>query len=84
MFTIVAFALKAQRLLILLLFSSGLLQVCFSQVRPDDKQAKDILRLSQPEQIEFVESVMEQGFPETDGDKFAILLVNPTFAVGPI
>jgi hypothetical protein len=84
MFTIVAFTLKAQRLLILLLFSSGLLQVCFSQVLRDDKQAKDILRLSQPEQINFVESMMEQGFPETDGDKFAILLVNRSALVIPL
>ena len=61
-----------------------LLQVCFSQVQVDDARAKEVLRRSDAEQVEFVKSVLDQQFPETQGDRFSLLLVNRSELVIPL
>src|SRR5258708_4319716 len=60
------------------------LQVCFSQTPVPNEGAKSVLRLSEAEQRQFVDSILDRGFPENDGDRFSVLLVNRSALVVPI
>jgi hypothetical protein len=46
--------------------------------------AKDVLLLSEAEQRQFVNSVLNAGFPEKEGDRFSLLLVNRSVLVLPL
>lgn len=46
--------------------------------------AKDALLLSEAEQRQFVSSVLNGGFPEKEGDRFSLLLVNRSALVLPL
>jgi hypothetical protein len=61
-----------------------LLQVCFGQTSTDAKTFKSILQASDSEQEAFVRSVLEQHFPENEGDRFSLLLVNRSALVVPL
>jgi len=60
-----------------------MVQVAFSQA-PTREEAKSVLRLSETEQRQFVNSVLDGGFPENQGDRFSLLLVNRSGLVIPI
>jgi hypothetical protein len=62
----------------------GVSGVSLSQTPADDSRATSVLQLSETEQRQFVESVLNRGFPEDEGDRFAILLVNRSGTVVPI
>ena len=53
-----------------------------SQGSPSD--AKSVLQLPESEQRQFVISVLDAGFPEKDGDRLSLLLVNRSALVIPI
>ena len=55
----------------------------FAQLPTISEEAKDVLRLSEAAQRHFVESVLERKFPQEEGDKFSILLVNRSALVVP-
>src|SRR5689334_18099380 len=61
-----------------------LLQVCFAQTSTDAETIKSILRASEAEQVAFAKTVLEQHFPENEGDKFSLLLVNRSALVVPL
>src|SRR5580693_4238260 len=61
-----------------------ILQVGFSQTPVANEDAKSVLRLSEAEQRQFVDSTLDRGFPENDGDRFSVLLVNRSALVVPI
>src|ERR1035441_1620768 len=46
--------------------------------------AKSVLLFSEAEQRQFVNSVLNAGFPEKEGDKFSLLLVNRSALVLPL
>lgn len=58
-------------------------QVAFSQP-PTREETKSVLQLSEAEQRQFVNSVLDGGFPQNQGDKFSLLLVNRSSLVIPI
>jgi hypothetical protein len=60
------------------------LQVCAAQTARDAESVKGILQMSEPEQVEFAKSVLEQHFPENEGDRFSLLLVNRSALVVPL
>jgi hypothetical protein len=64
--------------------AASLLQVCVAQTAKDAATAKSILGMSEAEQVEFVNLVLEQHFPENDGDRFSLLLVNRSALVIPL
>jgi hypothetical protein len=64
--------------------AASLLQVCVAQTAKDAEALKNILRVSEAEQIEFAKSVLEQHFPENEGDRFSLLLVNRSALVIPL
>jgi len=59
-------------------------QVAFPQVPTTTEDAKSVLRLSEAEQREFVNSVLDAGFPDDTGDRFSLLLANRSALVVPI
>jgi hypothetical protein len=60
-----------------------MLPVAFSQAgMPED--AKLILQQSEADQRHFVDSYLDAGFPENEGDRFSFLLVNRSSLVLPI
>jgi hypothetical protein len=61
-----------------------MLQVCFSQTPVPNEDAKSVLQLSELEQQQFVTSILDRDFPESDGDRFSLLLVNRSALVIPI
>jgi hypothetical protein len=61
-----------------------LLQVCAAQTARDAESVKGILQMSEAEQVEFAKSVLEQHFPENEGDRFSLLLVNRSALVVPL
>jgi hypothetical protein len=61
-----------------------LLQVWAAQTAIDAGSVKGILQLSEAEQVEFAKSVLEQHFPENEGDRFSLLLVNRSALVVPL
>src|ERR1035441_3441230 len=63
---------------------ASLLQVCVAQTAKDAETVKNILQVSGAEQVEFVNSVLEQHFPENEGDRFSLLLVNRSALVVPL
>ena len=63
---------------------ASLLQVCVAQTAKDAETVKKILQVPEAEQVEFVRSVLEQHFPENDGDRFSLLLVNRSALVIPL
>jgi hypothetical protein len=63
---------------------ASLLQVCVAQTAKDAETVKAILQVSEAEQVEFVKSVLEQHFPENEGDRFSLLLVNRSALVVPL
>jgi hypothetical protein len=61
-----------------------LLQVCVAQTSRDAETIKSILQVSEAEQVAFAKAVLEQHFPESEGDKFSLLLVNRSGLVVPL
>jgi hypothetical protein len=62
----------------------GTLQVALPQPPTGNQDAKGVLRLSDTEQRLFVNSILDASFPEDEGDKFALLLVNRSAFVVPM
>jgi hypothetical protein len=60
------------------------LQVCAAQTAGDAESVKGILQMSEAEQVAFAKSVLEQHFPEDEGDRFSLLLVNRSVLVVPL
>ena len=61
-----------------------MLQVCVAQTSKDAETIKSILQVSDADQVAFAKSVLEQHFPENEGDKFSLLLVNRSALVVPL
>lgn len=61
-----------------------MLHVIFAQAPSPNKDAKSVLHLSEAEQRRFVNLVLDAGFPENEGDRFSLLLVNRSALVVPI
>jgi hypothetical protein len=55
-----------------------------SSQEPAPEAAKNVLLFSEAEQRQFVNSVLDAGFPEKEGDKFSLLLVNRSALVLPL
>src|ERR1017187_8894041 len=72
------------RITLAMIFAGSLLQVCVAQTAKDAETVKSILQVSEAEQVEFVKSVLEQHFPENEGDRFSLLLVNRSALVVPL
>jgi hypothetical protein len=72
------------RITLAMIFAGSLLQVCVAQTAKDAETVKSILRVSEAEQVEFVKSVLEQHFPENEGDRFSLLLINRSALVVPL
>ena len=64
--------------------SALLLQVCVAQTSKDAETIKGILQVSDAEQVAYAKTVLEQHFPENEGDKFSLLLVNRSALVVPL
>jgi hypothetical protein len=64
--------------------SALLLQVCVAQTSKDAETIKGILQVSDAEQVAFAKTVLERHFPEDEGDKFSLLLVNRSALVVPL
>ena len=47
-----------------------MLQVCVAQTSKDAETIKSILQVSDADQVAFAKSVLEQHFPENEGDRF--------------
>jgi hypothetical protein len=73
-----------RRIPLAVICAASLLQVCVAQTAKDAETVKSILRVSEAEQVEFVKSVLEQHFPENEGDRFSLLLVNRSALVVPL
>jgi hypothetical protein len=58
--------------------------VSLAQTPATSEEAKSVLRLSEVEQRQFVNSILDRGFPENEGDRFSLLLVNRSALVVPI
>jgi hypothetical protein len=61
-----------------------LLQVCVAQNAKDAEGIKSILQMSDAKQEAFAKSVLDQHFPDNEGDKFSLLLVNRSTLVVPL
>lgn len=80
----VCFDSDPRRIPIAVIWAALLLQVCFAQTAKDAETVKSILQASEAEQVEYVKSVLEQHFPENEGDRFSLLLVNRSALVIPL
>lgn len=56
----------------------------FAQSGANSDGARSVLLLTEPEQRDFVKSVMDAGFPDATGDRFSLLLVNRSALVVPM
>jgi hypothetical protein len=65
-------------------FAASLSQLCIAQTAKDVEKIEDILQESEAQQVAFAKSVLEQHFPENEGDKFSLLLVNRSALVIPL
>jgi hypothetical protein len=61
-----------------------LAQNCHGQALQSGSDARDILRWPEGQQIAFVTSVLDRKFPDSDGDKFSLLVVNRSAIVIPL
>jgi hypothetical protein len=59
-------------------------RIAYPQSPATTEDAKSVLRLSEQEQREFVNTVMNAGFPDATGDRFSLLLVNRSALVVPM
>jgi len=64
--------------------AASLLQVCVAQTARDAETVKSILQMPEAEQVAFAKSVLEHHFPEGEGDRFSLLLVNRSALVIPL
>ncbi|MEP6539757.1 MAG: hypothetical protein ABJF23_30790 [Bryobacteraceae bacterium] len=78
------FKFHLRRNLVFVVWTASLLQSCFAQAPINNEDAKSILRLSEGDQLDFAKAVLDQHFPEIQGDKFSILLVNRSQLVVPL
>jgi hypothetical protein len=78
------FKFPIRKSLVFSVYAVGLLQLCPAQAPQNIEGAKSILQLSEAEQVDFVKSVLDQHFPDAQGDRFSILLVNRTQLVVPL
>jgi hypothetical protein len=76
-------ARSASHLPFFVLFLTALVPNCFGQAPEIGSDAPNLLRWPEEQQLAFVASVLERGFPEGDGDKFSFLLVNRSGLVVP-
>ena len=74
----------SRRILLVVICAASLLQVCVAQSAKDAETVKSILQVSEAEQLAFAKSVLEQHFPENEGDRFSLLLVNHSALVVPL
>jgi hypothetical protein len=65
-------------------YFAGILQLCSAQTPPNNEGAKGILQLPEAEQVDFAKSVLDQRFPDAQGDRFSLLLVNRSQIVAPL
>ena len=72
------------RITLAMIFAGSLLQVCVAQTAKDAETVKSILQVSEADQVEYVKSVLEQRFPENEGDRFSLLLINRSALVVPL
>ncbi len=79
-----AFGYGSRHLPLLVMTAICLVPNCLAQSLQDGKEAREILRLTDEKQREFVNSVMDKEFPESDGDKFGFLLMNRSELVIPL
>ena len=75
---------RAFNILLSVVFVPCLSQFSLAQTPPHDEEAKNILKVSEVEQIEFVRLVLNQHFPEKEGDRFSFLLINRSELVIPL
>jgi hypothetical protein len=78
------FKFRFRKSLLFLVCAAGLLQLCSAQTAPNNEGAKGILQRPEAEQRDFVKSVLEHHFPDSQGDRFSILLVNRSELVIPL
>jgi hypothetical protein len=78
------FNFDSRRIPLAAICAASLLQVCVAQTAKDAETVKSILRASEAEQAAFTKSVLEQHFPEKEGDRFSLLLVNRSALVVPL
>jgi len=57
---------------------------CCAFAQSQISNAKSVLQLTEEQQRQFVTSVLDSGFPEGEGDRFSLLLVNRSSLVVPI
>jgi hypothetical protein len=80
---ILHFRFHRHRILLSLVCAASV-QLCVAQAAKDGETVKSILQVSEAEQVEFVKSTLEQHFPENQGDRFSLLLVNRSKLVVPL
>jgi hypothetical protein len=78
------FSSDSWRISLAVICAASLLQVCVAQTARDAETVKSILQMPEAEQVAFAKSVLEQHFPENEGDKFSLLLVNRSALVVPL
>ena len=78
------FGLQPRCIPLVAICAALMLQVCVAQTSKDAETIKSILRVSDADQVAFAKSVLEQHFPENEGDKFSLLLVNRSALVVPL
>src|ERR1035441_3686651 len=78
------FGSQPRRIPLAAICAALLLQVCVAQTSKDAETIMSILQVSDAEQVAFAKSVLEQHFPENEGDRFSLLLVNRSALVVPL
>lgn len=75
---------NTRRIPLAVVWAASLLQVCVAQTAKDAETVRGILQVSEVEHVAFAKSVLERHFPENEGDRFSLLLVNRSALVVPL
>ena len=75
---------QSRRIPLAVICAASLFSVCVAQTAKEAETVKGILQVSEAAQIAFAKSVLEQHFPENEGDRFSFLLVNRSELVVPL
>jgi len=75
---------RFRRISLAVICAALLLRVCAAQTARDSETVKGILQASEAEQVAFTKSTLDQHFPENEGDRFSLLLVNRSALVVPL